>query len=69
MVKTAKKVNPGVKMVIKYPNWYEYYQNTGYNLEAEPEILIRVYTGTETRNPMYTQQSLPRYNGYFLMGT
>ncbi|NLY88889.1 MAG: permease [Firmicutes bacterium] len=67
VIKTAKKVNPRVKMVIKYPNWYEYYQNTGYNLEAQPEIFDLIYTGTETRNPLYTQQSLPRYTGYFLM--
>ncbi len=67
VVKTARKVNPKVKMIIKYPNWYEYYQNTGYNLEAEPEIFDLIYTGTETRNPQYTQQSLPRYTGYFLM--
>lgn len=67
VLKTAKRVNPGIKMIIKYPNWYEYYQNTGYNLEAQPEIFDLVYTGTETRNPMYTQQSLPRYTGYFLL--
>jgi hypothetical protein len=67
VVKTARKVNPKVMMVIKYPNWYEYYQNTGYNLEAQPEIFDLIYTGTETRNPQYTQQSLPRYTGYFLM--
>jgi len=67
VVKTAKKVNPDIKMIIKYPNWYECYQNTGYNLEAEPEIFDLVYTGTETRNPLYTQQSLQRYTGYFLM--
>lgn len=67
VLKTVREVNPEVKMIIKYPNWYEYYQNTGYNLEAQPAIFDLVYTGTETRNPWYTQQSLPRYAGYFLM--
>lgn len=67
VVKTAKKVNPDIRMIIKYPNWYEDYQNTGYNLEAEPAIFDLIYTGTETRNPLYTQQSLQRYTGYFLM--
>lgn len=65
VVKPAKKVNPNVKMVIKYPNWYEHYQDAGYNLEDGPKIFDSVYTGTETRNPMYTQQHLPKYLSYF----
>lgn len=67
IVGTAKKVNPKVKMIIKYPNWYEHYQEAGYNLEKEPQIFDAVYTGTETRNPMYTQQHLPKYLSYFNM--
>lgn len=61
----AKKVNPKVKIIIKYPNWYEHFQETGYNLEDEPKIFDALYTGTETRNPMYTQQHLPKYLSYF----
>lgn len=67
IVGPAKKVNPKVKMVIKYPNWYEHYQEAGYNLDKEPKIFDAVYTGTETRNPMYTQQHLPKYLSYFNM--
>jgi len=63
----AKRVNPNVRMIIKYPNWYEHYQDTGYNLKDEPGIFDAVYTGTETRNPMYTQQHLPKYLSYFLV--
>lgn len=67
IVKPAKRVNPKVKMVIKYPNWYEHYQDSGYNLEDEPRIFDGIYTGTETRNPTYTQQHLPKYLSYFNM--
>ncbi|WKV08262.2 permease [Thermoanaerobacterium sp. CMT5567-10] len=67
IVGTAKAVNPKVKMIIKYPNWYEHYQETGYNLQEEPKIFDGIYTGTETRNPMYTQQHLPKYLSYFNM--
>ncbi|HOB19193.1 MAG TPA: permease [Candidatus Atribacteria bacterium] len=67
IIKTAKRVNPNVKVIIKYPNWYEHYQDSGYNLEDEPRIFDMVYTGTETRNPAYTQQHLPKYLSYFLM--
>ncbi len=67
IIEPAKKVNPKVKMVIKYPNWYEHYQDAGYNLEAESKVFDAIYTGTETRNPMYTQQHLPKYLSYFIM--
>ncbi len=67
VVKPAKRVNPEVKMIIKYPNWIESYQETGYNPRAQAEIFDYVYTGTETRNPLFTQQHLPRYLSYSLM--
>ncbi|PHV72283.1 hypothetical protein CS063_02065 [Sporanaerobium hydrogeniformans] len=62
----AKKTNPKVKVIIKYPNWYEAYQTNGYNLEVA-SAFDGIYTGTETRDPHYTQQNLQRYNSYFLM--
>lgn len=67
IVSIAKGVNPKVNFIIKYPNWYEEYQNTGYNLKDQPEIFDMVYTGTETRDPENTHQHLQRYLSYFLM--
>lgn len=67
IVGPAKKANPDVKMIVKFPNWYEHFQETGYNLEDEPRIFDAIYTGTETRDPLYTQQHLPRYLSYFIM--
>ena len=66
LVGPAKKVNPGVKVVIKYPNWYEHFQYTGYNLEDEPRIFDGVYTGAETRDPVRGNQHLQQYLGYDL---
>lgn len=66
VVKPAKAVNPKVKMVIKYPNWYEHFQGCGYNLEAEPKIFDAIYTGTETRDPVYTDQHLQQYESYLI---
>jgi hypothetical protein len=63
----ARAVNPKVKMVIKYPNWYDHYQYLGYNLEAEPKLFDGIYTGTETRDPVYTLQHLQPYQGYAIM--
>jgi hypothetical protein len=66
VVGPAKAVNPKVKMVIKYPNWYEHFQGCGFNLEAEPKIFDGIYTGTETRDPVYSDQHLQQYEGYLI---
>jgi hypothetical protein len=63
----AREANPRVRLIIKFPNWYEHYQGTGYNLEAERDLFDGVYAGTESRDPVRTQQSLPRYLSYFIM--
>lgn len=64
---TAKKVNPNVHMIIKYPNWYEDYQSTGYHVKEASELFDAIYTGTETRDSIRTQQNLQPYLSYFLM--
>ncbi len=64
VVGPAKKVNPRVKMVIKYPNWYEHFQGLGFNLEEEPKYFDGIYTGTETRDAVGSDQHLQQYLGY-----
>ena len=66
IIKNAKAANPKANVIIKYPNWYDSYQACGYNLEDEPPMFDMIYTGTETRDPHYTHQNLPRYLSYFL---
>jgi len=63
----AKAANPNCRITIKYPNWAESYQETGYNPAAQRALFDRVYTGTETRDPVTTDQHLPRYLSYSLM--
>jgi hypothetical protein len=67
IVGPARAVNPKIKVVIKYPNWYEHFAYAGFNLEAEPLIFDGIYTGTETRDPVLTQQHLQEYQGYSIM--
>jgi hypothetical protein len=64
VVKPAKAVNPRVKMVVKFPNWYEHFQGLGYDLDQEPKIFDGIYTGTETRDPEMTDQNLQAYESY-----
>ena len=63
----AKAANPNCRITIKYPNWAESYQETGYNPAEQRKLFDRLYTGTETRDPVTTDQHLPRYLSYSLM--
>jgi len=60
----ARAVNPKVKVTIKYPNWYDHFQNLGFNLETQPAYFDKIYTGTETRDGVYSNQHLQPYHGY-----
>ena len=66
VVGPAKKVNPKVKVIIKYPNWYDHFQGLGFNLEDGPQIFDGVWTGTETRDPAGAQH-LQNYLSYNVM--
>ena len=63
----AKKVNPKIHIIIKYPNWRESFAQTGYNPGQQRDIFDSIYTGTETRHGAQTDQHLPRYLSYSLM--
>ena len=67
VVGPAKKVNPNVKMIIKFPNWRESYHATGYRPDVEKDIFDMVYTGTETRASAYQDRHLPTYLSYSLV--
>src|SRR6185437_11037242 len=64
VLKTARQTNPRVKMIIKYPNWYEHFQGAGYDLDVEAKKFDYIYTGTETRDPVETDQLLQQYESY-----
>jgi len=60
----ARAVNPHIRMIIKYPNWYEHFQGLGYDLDRQPHMFDGIYTGTETRDPEITDQLLQQYESY-----
>lgn len=55
----AKKANPDVKAIIKFPNWYDCFPASGFDLEHEPMMFDGVWTGTETRNADSDQHLQP----------
>src|SRR6185437_7687254 len=63
---TARSVNPHVKVIIKYPNWYEHFQGLGFDLDHEAQMFDYIYTGTETRDPVETYQLLQQYESYLI---
>jgi len=67
LIKPAKGVNPKVKMVVKFPNWYPYFSGSGYDLDQEPKLFDGIYTGTETRDPVITDQHLQQYESYAIV--
>lgn len=62
----ARAANPKVEVVIKYPNWYEHFQGLGFNLEDGPRLFDAIYTGTETREPVISNQHLQPYQSYLI---
>jgi hypothetical protein len=63
----ARSVNPNVKIILKYPQWYDDYQNRGYVVDKETALYDRILVGTETRDPSSDQWGhKQQYEGYFL---
>ncbi|MGC9352302.1 MAG: hypothetical protein ACP5D9_00595 [Mariniphaga sp.] len=54
-IQPAKSVNPDIKMIIKYPQWYDRFHLFGYDVATEPALFDGVWVGTETRG-QYTQR-------------
>jgi len=67
VIKEAHLVNPECNVIVKYPLWYEDFNETGYDLRLDSDLFDSIYTGTETRNPQFQQQHMPKYSGFFIM--
>jgi hypothetical protein len=64
----ARHVNANVKIIIKYPQWYDRFHERGYEVLRETTDFDRIWVGTETRN--YDDRrwgGTPQYEGYFIM--
>jgi len=68
ILKPAKAVNPDVKIIIKYPQWYDDFHNRGYEVVRETAEYDKIWVGTETRdpdNPRWGHKA--QYEAYFIM--
>lgn len=64
----ARKINPKVKLIIKYPQWYEEFHNRGYDVLGETRDFNWIWVGTETRDYNDKQWGGDiQYKAYYIM--
>ncbi|MBN2130015.1 MAG: hypothetical protein JW741_10990 [Sedimentisphaerales bacterium] len=64
----ARAVNPNVKIILKYPQWYDDFHNRGYEVVEQTADYDRTWVGTETRDyadPRWGGKV--QYEAYFIM--
>jgi hypothetical protein len=69
ILKPAKAVNPKVKIIIKYPLWYDSFHERGYEVIRETKDFDFIWVGTETRDYDYDVRpgGEVQYNAFFIM--
>jgi len=68
ILRPARAVNPNVKIIIKYPQWYDNFHNRGYEVSRETADYDRIWVGTETRD--YEDKrwgGKVQYEAYYIM--
>lgn len=63
----AREVNPNVKIILKFPQWYDNFQNRGYIVDKETALYDRIWVGTELRDPGSDEWGhKQQYEGFFI---
>ncbi|MCX5638176.1 MAG: hypothetical protein NTX52_10880 [Planctomycetota bacterium] len=68
ILKPARAVNPKVKIIIKYPQWYDDFHNRGYEVLRQSADFDKIWVGTETRD--YDDKrwgGKVQYEAYYIM--
>ena len=68
MLPPARKVNPKVQVIIKYPQWYDNFHVRGYEVRRETDDFDKIWVGTETRDYQDKRWGgTVQYEAYFIM--
>lgn len=60
-------IHPHAHVIIKFPQWYDAWQQRGYLAGAESQAFDETWVGTETRDPRSAQWGrVPQYGAYFV---
>jgi hypothetical protein len=63
----ARQVNPNVKIILKFPQWYDDFQNRGYVVDQQTSLYDRIWVGTELRDPSSDEWGhKQQYEGFFI---
>lgn len=54
-IEPAREKNPDIRIIIKYPQWYDRFHLFGYDVASESKIFDGIWVGTESRG-QYTQR-------------
>ena len=66
LVGAAREVNPNIKMILKFPQWYERLADFGYDTARQPGDFDATWIGTETRDPDTPDYGYtPQYEAFF----
>jgi hypothetical protein len=67
VIEPARAVNPEVKLIIKYPEWYDRFHDRGYGVMRQTDLFDITWIGTETRDPDNERWGKkPQYGAYWL---
>jgi hypothetical protein len=64
IIDPAREVRPGIRIIVKYPNWYEGHALNGYDVVRQTHQFDAISVGIETRNRATHDQHIPIYSGY-----
>jgi hypothetical protein len=71
ILKPARRVNPDVKVINKFPQWYDAFHLRGYEVLGETESYDIIWVGTESRDNDFVNftpgLNTPQYESYFIM--
>jgi hypothetical protein len=72
MLAAAKKVNPRAQIIVKYPQWYDKFQENGYDVAQQTTDFDKIWVGTESRDHTLRKAGgqfagVVQYEGYFNM--
>ena len=69
IIKPSKAVNPNAKIIIKYPLWYDFFQERGYEVVRESRDYDFTWVGTETRDYNFDLKpgGTVQYNAFYIM--
>lgn len=64
----ARAINPQARLIIKFPQWYDRFQERGYEVIRETADFDQIWVGTETRDYQDKQWGgTVQYEAYFIM--